>query len=165
DCAPRAHRAPHDPAFTVRVRGGDRVRPVGTGRAGGGAAFTASRRRPRELAAGSPWTVTGRIEMTARKTKKKAAKKATKKTGTKKAVKKAGAKKAAGKKAAARKATTKKTATKKATTKKAATKKTAKAAAGRRKDKVVLLAGGNPQIPKGEGDAPVQAYIAAMPGW
>ena len=28
-----------------------------------------------------------------------------------------------------------------------------------------LLAGGNPQIPKGEGDAPVQAYIAEMPGW
>jgi len=28
----------------------------------------------------------------------------------------------------------------------------------------VLLAGGNPQIPKGDGDAPVQAYIAAMPG-
>jgi hypothetical protein len=28
-----------------------------------------------------------------------------------------------------------------------------------------LLSGGNPQIPKGEGDAPVQAYIAAMPGW
>ena len=27
------------------------------------------------------------------------------------------------------------------------------------------LSGGNPQIPKGEGDAPVQAYIAAMPGW
>ena len=31
--------------------------------------------------------------------------------------------------------------------------------------KPALLAGGNPQIPKGEGDAPVQAYIAAMPGW
>jgi hypothetical protein len=31
--------------------------------------------------------------------------------------------------------------------------------------KVVLLSGGNPQIPKGDGDAPVQAYIAAMPGW
>ena len=30
---------------------------------------------------------------------------------------------------------------------------------------VRLLAGGNPQIPKGDGDAPVQAYIAAMPGW
>ena len=30
---------------------------------------------------------------------------------------------------------------------------------------VTLLSGGNPQIPKGEGDAPVQAYIAAMPGW
>ncbi len=29
----------------------------------------------------------------------------------------------------------------------------------------VLLAGGNPQIAKGEGDIPVQAYIAAMPGW
>ena len=28
-----------------------------------------------------------------------------------------------------------------------------------------LLAGGNPQIPKGDGDAPVQAYIAAIPGW
>ena len=28
-----------------------------------------------------------------------------------------------------------------------------------------LLSGGNPQIPKGGGDAPVQAYIAAMPGW
>jgi hypothetical protein len=28
-----------------------------------------------------------------------------------------------------------------------------------------LLSGGNPQIAKGEGDAPVQAFIAAMPGW
>jgi hypothetical protein len=28
-----------------------------------------------------------------------------------------------------------------------------------------LLAGGNPQIAKGDGDAPVQAYIEAMPGW
>src|SRR3954452_23819072 len=28
-----------------------------------------------------------------------------------------------------------------------------------------LLAGGNPQIPKGDGDEPVQQYIAAMPGW
>jgi len=30
---------------------------------------------------------------------------------------------------------------------------------------VVLLSGGNPQIAKAEGDAPVQAYIAAMPSW
>ena len=30
---------------------------------------------------------------------------------------------------------------------------------------VVLLSGGNPQIAKGYGDAPVQAYIAAMPDW
>ena len=31
--------------------------------------------------------------------------------------------------------------------------------------KVKLLSGGNPQIAKGDGDAPVQAYLAAMPGW
>lgn len=31
--------------------------------------------------------------------------------------------------------------------------------------KAKLLSGGNPQIAKGYGDAPVQAYIAAMPGW
>jgi hypothetical protein len=31
--------------------------------------------------------------------------------------------------------------------------------------KVKLLSGGNPQIAKGYGDEPVQAYIAAMPGW
>ena len=30
---------------------------------------------------------------------------------------------------------------------------------------VVYLSGGNPQIAKADGDAPVQAYIAAMPGW
>lgn len=30
---------------------------------------------------------------------------------------------------------------------------------------VKLLSGGNPQIPKADGDAPVQDYIAAMPGW
>ncbi|GHC78750.1 DUF1801 domain-containing protein [Limoniibacter endophyticus] len=32
-------------------------------------------------------------------------------------------------------------------------------------DKPKLLAGDNPQIPKGEGDAPVQFYIQAIPGW
>ena len=40
-----------------------------------------------------------------------------------------------------------------------------KAAAKRVAAKPALLAGGNPQIAKAEGDAPVQAYIAAMPGW
>jgi hypothetical protein len=30
---------------------------------------------------------------------------------------------------------------------------------------VKLLSGGNPQVAKGDGDAPVQAYIAALPGW
>jgi hypothetical protein len=33
------------------------------------------------------------------------------------------------------------------------------------KRKPKLLAGGNPQIAKADGDAPVQAYLAAMPGW
>ena len=33
------------------------------------------------------------------------------------------------------------------------------------KAKVRLLSGGNPQIAKADGDAPVQAYIAAIPGW
>ena len=32
-------------------------------------------------------------------------------------------------------------------------------------DEVRLLSGGNPQIPKADGDEPVQAYINAMPGW
>lgn len=32
-------------------------------------------------------------------------------------------------------------------------------------DKPVLLSGGNPQIAKGDGNAPVQAYLDAMPGW
>lgn len=40
-----------------------------------------------------------------------------------------------------------------------------KPAARKAATKPVLLSGGNPQIAKGEGDAPVQAYIAAMPGW
>jgi hypothetical protein len=42
--------------------------------------------------------------------------------------------------------------------------KTAKSPA-RKGATVKLLSGGNPQIAKGYGDAPVQAYIAAMPGW
>lgn len=44
--------------------------------------------------------------------------------------------------------------------------KPAKKPAGKRgAAKPKLLSGGNPQIPKGDGDAPVQAYIDAMPGW
>jgi hypothetical protein len=35
----------------------------------------------------------------------------------------------------------------------------------KKKSKPVLLSGGNPQIPMGDGDAPVQEYINAMPGW
>ena len=60
----------------------------------------------------------------------------------------------------------------KATKKKPARKKKAAKAAKPRNampkaksGKVVLLSGGNPQIAKADGDAPVQAYIAAMPGW
>ena len=40
-----------------------------------------------------------------------------------------------------------------------------KAAAQRSAAKPKLLSGGNPQIAKADGNAPVQAYIAAMPGW
>ncbi len=60
--------------------------------------------------------------------------------------------------------TTKKTAAKKKTAKKSANvgKKTA---AKRVAAKPTLPSGGNPQIAKADGDAPVQAYIAAMPGW
>jgi hypothetical protein len=43
--------------------------------------------------------------------------------------------------------------------------RTAKKAAAPRGAEPRLLSGGNPQIAKGDGDAPVQAYIAAMPGW
>ena len=49
--------------------------------------------------------------------------------------------------------------------KKSVTKRKSGAKAKSGKKGAVLLAGGNPQIAKGEGDAPVQAYIAAMPGW
>jgi hypothetical protein len=45
------------------------------------------------------------------------------------------------------------------------TKVARKAAARRVGAKPALLAGGNPQIAKADGDTPVQAYIAAMPGW
>ena len=43
--------------------------------------------------------------------------------------------------------------------------KAARKSKSRKAAKPVLLAGGNPQIAKGDGDAPVRAYIAAMPGW
>ena len=36
---------------------------------------------------------------------------------------------------------------------------------GAKKKQVKLLSGGNPQIAKGDGDAPVQAYLDALPGW
>jgi hypothetical protein len=53
---------------------------------------------------------------------------------------------------------------------KASAEKRKRSTATRRKDfsaaaKPKLLAGGNPQIAKADGDAPVQAYLAAMPGW
>ena len=44
-------------------------------------------------------------------------------------------------------------------------KKSAKVAKKATAKPVKLLSGGNPQIAKADGDAPVQAYIAAMPGW
>ena len=47
---------------------------------------------------------------------------------------------------------------------KSATKPKSQRKAGAKK-LAVLLSGGNPRIAKADGDAPVQAYIAAMPGW
>ena len=53
----------------------------------------------------------------------------------------------------------------KASAKKASAKKTSAKKASSKGKRVVLLSGGNPQIAKADGDAPVQAYIDAMPDW
>ena len=58
-----------------------------------------------------------------------------------------------------------KKATRRAAAKAAKPRKTAPKSQSRRSAKPALLSGGNPQIAKADGDAPVQAYIAAMPGW
>jgi hypothetical protein len=59
----------------------------------------------------------------------------------------------------------KKAAAKQVAAKAAKPRKTAPKSQSRKVAKPALLAGGNPQIAKADGDAPVQAYIAAMPGW
>jgi hypothetical protein len=59
----------------------------------------------------------------------------------------------------------KKTAAKRIATKAAKPRKAAPKSRSGRAAKPALLSGGNPQIAKAYGDAPVQAYIAAMPGW
>ncbi len=89
-----------------------------------------------------------------------------KQVGTRAESKKTTAKQAT-KKATTKKSTAKKTTSKKTTAKKTITKKTiARATAGRGTNaSPTLLSGGNPQIPKGDGDQPVQDYIAAMPEW
>jgi hypothetical protein len=58
-----------------------------------------------------------------------------------------------------------KSAAKRVDAKAAKPRKTAAEPQPRKVAKPTLLAGGNPQIAKANGDAPVQAYIAAMPGW
>jgi hypothetical protein len=60
---------------------------------------------------------------------------------------------------------TKKAAAKRVAAKAAKPGKTAPKSQSSKVAKPVLLSGGNPQIAKAYGDAPVQAYIAAMPGW
>src|SRR4029077_19322860 len=64
----------------------------------------------------------------------------------------------------ARKAAAKRVAAKAAKARKTAPKAASKPQS-RRAAKPALLAGGDPQIAKADGNAPVQAYIAAMPGW
>jgi hypothetical protein len=59
----------------------------------------------------------------------------------------------------------KKAAASRAAAKAAKPRKSTPKSQSRRSAQPALLAGGNPQIAKGYGDAPVQAYIAAMPGW
>jgi hypothetical protein len=59
----------------------------------------------------------------------------------------------------------KKAAAKRVAAKAAKPRKTAPKSQSGNVAKPVLLSGGNPQIAKAYGDAPVQAYIAAMPGW
>src|SRR2546421_580794 len=65
----------------------------------------------------------------------------------------------------AKKAAAKRGAAKAAKPRKTAPNKTAPKSKVRGSAKPTLLAGGNPQIAKADGDAPVQAYLAAMPGW
>lgn len=59
----------------------------------------------------------------------------------------------------------KKAAAKRVPAKAAKSRKTAPKSQPGESTKPKLLSGGNPQIAKGYGDAPIQAYIAAMPGW
>ena len=59
----------------------------------------------------------------------------------------------------------KKAAAKRVDAKAAKPRKTAPKSKVRKVAKRSLLTGGNPQVPKGYGDAPVEAYIASMPGW
>ena len=59
----------------------------------------------------------------------------------------------------------KKAAAKRVAAKAAKPRRTAPKSRSSKAAKPTLLAGGNPQIAKAYGDAPVQAYIAAMPGW
>ena len=58
-----------------------------------------------------------------------------------------------------------KAATKRVAGRAAKLRKTPSKSQSRKVVKPILLAGGNPQIAKADGDAPVQAYIAAMPSW
>jgi hypothetical protein len=84
----------------------------------------------------------------------------------KKAASKGTAKRVAAKPAAARRTAAKKTAAKKVAAEAKPGGTTAKKADAKRgAEAPKLLSGGNPQIAKGYGDTPVQAYIAAMPGW
>jgi len=59
----------------------------------------------------------------------------------------------------------KKAAAKRGAAKAAKPRNTVATSQSRKAARPALLAGGNPQIAKAAGDAPVQAYIAAMPGW
>jgi hypothetical protein len=93
---------------------------------------------------------------------------ANKPAGKKPPAKKPPAKKPPAKKPAAKKSAQRSSAKKSVAKKpvaKSSARKSVSTATGKSGSGPVLLSGGNPQIPKGDGDGPVQAYIAAMPGW
>jgi hypothetical protein len=107
--------------------------------------FSVRRTSPASNNGDSPPPLKGAATM-ASKSKKQSA--ATKKPASKKTAKATSATKARSTKKPIRKAAT-----------------TAKVTHKASETKPKLLSGGNPQIAKADGDAPVQAYIAAMPGW
>lgn len=107
--------------------------------------------------------MTARTPKKSTRAKKATARKPVSKKPTRTAAKSSTGKSSKATRAPARKTTKTATKTTARRTGGAATKRAPRATQGAAARKPALLSGGNPQIPKGEGDAPVQAYIKAIP--